>query len=107
MNGRSNGSFSHGQHLPWVPAIVMLPPLLLGSTAFEGLSLDPGRHHSDASSSCGHATPVAISPNPVPASGEQEFVVAVHHESFSQPDGTVTSLGFDLDNTCTGQGEGP
>lgn len=70
-------------------------------STFDGLSLA----RKEASSECKHATVQSMSMNPTTAAGENEFTVAVHRMGYA-PDGGLQSVGFDLDDKCTGQGEG-
>jgi len=95
-------------------AAVSLLALATACSTFEGLSVAKPGNKADGGSAkpgCHHAFPQAPSTlNSAP--GEREFVVAVRTVDYgeagadrSSPD--FSNIGFDLDDKCTGAGEGP
>lgn len=95
-----------------VRAATLALTLTMGCADFQGLTLAKARDLSDSDArTCVHARPPEA-PIVPPLSFDNEFVVAVRKVDLGEPDsaGHTTdfrNVGFDLDNTCTGQGEAP
>jgi hypothetical protein len=77
-----------------------------GGSATSSTTTSGGGTSTGGSSTCQHATWPSLPANPDPGPDDVEIVVAVRHVDFGETQADVgVSVGYDLDNRCTCQGE--